>query len=101
MAVPSGRAMLALIGAWALGGCGGAPARPDPNVAFARIQVQEATIAHRASEADACAGTAPCPAADEVCEAAEAICAIAGELDDDDARARCALARRRCPREDG
>lgn len=75
--------------------CGGAPPL-EPDEGFRRIQVHEATIAHRGAEADRCAPEAPCPAMEEVCAAAEALCGVARELDDPDALARCALARRRC-----
>ena len=94
------RALLTWVGLM-LAGCGGAPPRPDPDHAFARIQVHEATIAHRAAEARACAGTPPCPAAEAVCAASDALCDIARRLDDGDAWARCATARRACPREAG
>lgn len=79
-----------------LAACGGAP--PDLDEAFRRIQVHEATIANRAAGVDACAGAEPCIAADETCAAGDAICTIADEIDDADARARCRLAQRRCPR---
>jgi hypothetical protein len=75
--------------------CGGA-ARPDADETFRRIQVHEATIAHRGAAARACEPDAPCPAAEEVCEAAAELCALAEALGDADALARCELARRRC-----
>jgi hypothetical protein len=86
--------------ACAMLGCGGAPARPNADEAFARIQVHEATIAHRQAAIEACEEE-PCPAADEACAAAEEICTIADALDDADARARCANARRSCPQTGG
>ena len=96
----SASAVARLLGATVLGaiviGCGGAPARPDADEAFHRIQVHEATIAHRSADAARCAPDAPCPAAVEVCDAAEALCAIATELGDPDALTRCDLARRHC-----
>jgi hypothetical protein len=79
-------------------GCGGGQGGPDVDGAFRRIQVHEATIANRASALDECEAGAACPAADETCAAAEAICAIAVEIDDVDAHARCEAAERRCPR---
>jgi hypothetical protein len=81
-------------------GCG-APPRLDLDEAFRRIQVHEATIAHRSGEAEGCALEEPCPARGEICGAAEDICVIAAEVDDADALARCALARRRCATEAG
>jgi hypothetical protein len=75
--------------------CGGPPPAPDLDAAFRRIQVHEARIAHRSAAAAAC--HAPCPAAREVCESADAICAIAEEVHDSDARTRCEMARRDCP----
>ncbi len=82
---------------WALCACGAAP-QPDLNEAFRRIQIHEATIARSAEEAEACEDPS-CPAATRICDAAASICGIADEIDDADARARCGLARRRCPTE--
>lgn len=76
-------------------GCG-APSRQDPDETFRRIQVHEATVAHRWARARDCEAGAPCPAAEEVCEAADALCELAEALEDADALTRCELARRRC-----
>lgn len=91
---PSYRAPIVIV-CLGLASCGGPPA-PDVHAAFRRIQEHEAVIAHRAPAAASCADDAPCPARDEVCEAARAICDTADDIDDADARARCALAERRC-----
>lgn len=88
------RALLVFVGL-GVASCGAAPA-PDLHAAFRRIQEHEAVIVRRAPEASACEGDDPCPAADAVCDAAASICAIATEVDDPDAHARCELAQRRC-----
>lgn len=80
-------------------GCGGGSEALDTDEAFRRIQVYEATIAHRGAEAERCAPDEECPAELEVCEAVEGLCQVSQSIDDPDATSRCAAARRRCPRE--
>lgn len=76
-------------------GCGGSPP-PDRDEVFRTIQVHEASIAHGSAEAERCPADGECPAAAQVCEAAEALCAEAERLEDADAAARCELGQRRC-----
>lgn len=64
---------------------------------FAAIQVEEATIAQasaRAAQPVECG--VRCAAHAELCQAAERICELAGELEDADALARCRMARDSC-----
>lgn len=84
--------LLALAGT-AAAGCGGARAEADLDAAFARIQVEEARI-ENASGADPrdCAALEGCP---EIRDATQRLCAIADDIDDADALARCERARRR------
>ncbi|MBX3270945.1 MAG: hypothetical protein KF729_11835 [Sandaracinaceae bacterium] len=87
------RATIAL----ALVACGGGAAPPPTDEAFRRIQVYEATIAHQRAGAEACAEGERCPAERELCDAVEGLCALARSIEDPDALARCAIARRSCP----
>lgn len=85
-----------LAGLGLLAGC--ASAEPvDADEAFRRIQVFEATIAHRAGAAEACAPDAPCDAERALCDAVEGLCEVSRSIEDPDAASRCAAARRRCP----
>jgi hypothetical protein len=85
---------------WALAlviGCGGAPAR-EANEGFRRIQKHEAELelgARKLRDADACAES-QVVAEREVCAPAAALCSVADELGDADARARCGAADDAC-----
>lgn len=89
---------LASLGLFALlAGCGGGSSAVDVDEAFRRIQVYEATIAHRAAEAEACPPDEDCPPELALCEAVEGLCETSRSIDDPDAARRCQAARRRCP----
>lgn len=77
----------------AAGGCGGTQ-HPDPNAAFASIQVDEARIEH-AALALANGGAAD-EAEAEICAASGHLCETAHALEDRDALDRCARAEERC-----
>jgi len=88
-------AMLALLGL--LASCGGSTTAVEPDEAFRRIQVHEATIARQSAAADRCAPDSDCEAERALCDAVERLCEVSRSIDDPDATTRCERARRRCP----
>ncbi|MDD9936511.1 MAG: hypothetical protein OXT09_23070 [Myxococcales bacterium] len=95
--VPTALALWVLLAACA----SGPEAREDRlSAGFAQIQVHEARLAE-ADAARARAGdcTARCDAHRQVCTESDALCEIAGQLEDADALARCDQARPLCQAE--
>jgi hypothetical protein len=95
--------LIVLTATWSATACGGAPApRPDPEAdlrrAFLQIQAHEADLEKHRAELARPAGACDraCPELEGLCAASRSICAIAEEVMDRDALARCASAQRSC-----
>ncbi len=78
--------------------CGASPPPPATDEQFHAIQRYEATLDEVRNAALEGVCPEPCDATAEGCAAADAICAIADEVADQDARLRCRAAQERCDR---